>query len=65
MHKKGCGCKENIRLDHRLILEKIEPESRVLDLGCGDGTLLSHLIHEKNCHGTEGIDTRYRYNRKR
>ncbi len=55
MHKKGCGCHEHIRLDHQLILEKIEEESRVLDLGCGDGTLLSHLINEKRCHGT-GIE---------
>ena len=26
--------------------------SRVLDLGCGDGALLDHLIHQKGCDGT-------------
>jgi methionine biosynthesis protein MetW len=25
--------------------------SRVLDLGCGDGALLAHLIHERGCSG--------------
>ena len=43
------------RQDHQLILEWIEPNSRVLDLGCGDGTLLSLLIHGKSCRGT-GIE---------
>ena len=43
------------RQDHQLILEWIESKSRVLDLGCGDGTLLSLLIHEKSCRGT-GIE---------
>ncbi|MGH6637771.1 MAG: methionine biosynthesis protein MetW, partial [Polaromonas sp.] len=25
--------------------------SRVLDLGCGDGELLAHLIRERGCSG--------------
>ena len=33
----------------------IEPNSRVLDLGCGDGELLSLLIKEKNCRAA-GIE---------
>ena len=33
----------------------IEPNSRVLDLGCGDGELLSLLIEHKNCRAT-GIE---------
>lgn len=41
-----------MRLEHQIILDLIEPESRVLDLGCGDGTLLAHLVKEKGCHGT-------------
>ena len=45
----------NKRPDHQLILEWIEPNSKVLDLGCGDGTLLSFLIEHKKCMGT-GIE---------
>lgn len=33
-------------------IAKLVPEgSRVLDLGCGDGSLLSYLQREKNCRG--------------
>ncbi len=44
-----------IRLDYQMIEEYVEPGSRVLDLGCGDGTLLQQLIREKNCTGM-GVD---------
>lgn len=47
--------KENLRFDHKVIVDLIKPGSKVLDLGCGDGTLLSLLIKEKKCHGT-GIE---------
>jgi len=47
--------KTEIRFDHKVIIDLIKPGSRVLDLGCGDGTLLSHLIQQKHCHGT-GIE---------
>ncbi|MEI2652906.1 MAG: methionine biosynthesis protein MetW [Microthrixaceae bacterium] len=30
----------------------VEPGSRVLDLGCGDGQLLAHLIAARGCTGT-------------
>ena len=43
------------RLDYKVILDLIEPKSRVLDLGCGDGSLLSLLIEKRSCHGT-GIE---------
>ncbi len=43
------------RLDYKIILDLIEPNSRVLDLGCGDGELLSLLIEKKNCKAT-GIE---------
>ena len=38
-----------IRPDHRIIVDMIEPNARVLDLGCGDGELLSLLKAKKNC----------------
>ena len=38
----------NLRLDLQLIADMIEPESRVLDIGCGDGALLAYLATEKN-----------------
>lgn len=47
--------KEKPRFDHQVIAELVEPNTKVLDLGCGDGTLLSLLIEQKNCHGT-GIE---------
>ncbi|MFZ5799937.1 MAG: methionine biosynthesis protein MetW [Candidatus Omnitrophota bacterium] len=37
----------SIRLDHRVIYEIVEPEARVLDLGCGDGELLYLLARDK------------------
>jgi len=43
------------RFDHEVIVDIIEPNSKVLDLGCGDGTLLSLLIEQKKCNGT-GIE---------
>ncbi|ALG73422.1 methionine biosynthesis protein [Azospirillum thiophilum] len=38
----------DIRDDLKLIAEMVEPNSRVLDVGCGDGALLDHLAHTKN-----------------
>jgi methionine biosynthesis protein MetW len=36
-----------LRRDLRLIADMIEPHSRVLDIGCGDGALLAYLAHDK------------------
>jgi methionine biosynthesis protein MetW len=44
-----------IRLDHQIIYEVIEPETRVLDLGCGTGDLLSLLAEGKNAK-VQGIE---------
>ena len=47
-----------LREDLRLIYDWIAPNSKVLDLGCGDGQLLAALVEEKNCiaYGVE-LDT--------
>lgn len=39
------------RPDYDAIAAWIKPESRVLDLGCGDGSLLRHLKNQLNVHG--------------
>jgi methionine biosynthesis protein MetW len=44
-----------MRLDHRIISNWIWPGANALDLGCGDGELLSLLIQEKNVHA-QGIE---------
>ena len=44
------------RKDFKLISEWIKPDSSVLDLGCGDGSLLKLLIEQRNISGY-GIDT--------
>ncbi|MBU0961306.1 MAG: methionine biosynthesis protein MetW [Proteobacteria bacterium] len=44
-----------MRFDLQIIASWIEPDSRVLDLGCGSGTLLSWLKNNKSIHGT-GIE---------
>lgn len=36
------------RQEYKLICELIEPNSKVIDLGCGNGSLLQKLIKEKN-----------------
>ena len=36
---------------HALIADLVPAGSRVLDLGCGDGSLLAQLIHGKGCTG--------------
>ena len=39
---------EPLRPDLQLIGDMIEPNSRVLDVGCGDGALLAYLAQEKS-----------------
>lgn len=45
----------NIRFDLRIIASWIEPESKVLDLGCGEGELLLYLKNNYQVNGA-GID---------
>lgn len=40
-----------LREDLQLIYRWIEPESKILDLGCGDGALLAALVGQKQCSG--------------
>src|SRR5690606_16359587 len=44
-----------LRIDLQRIAEMIEPNCRLLDIGCGDGALLDYLIHEKGVDG-RGIE---------
>jgi homoserine O-acetyltransferase len=44
-----------IRVDYEVIESLIEPNSTVLDIGCGDGELLADLTADKNIKG-EGIE---------
>jgi len=46
---------EDIRLDHRIIYSIIEHNSRVLDLGCGEGDLLYPLVRDKQVRA-QGIE---------
>jgi methionine biosynthesis protein MetW len=44
-----------LTLEHRLILELVPNGSSVLDLGCGDGELLSALVRERKARA-QGIE---------
>jgi methionine biosynthesis protein MetW len=46
---------KDIHLDHRIIYSIIEPASRVLDLGCGEGDLLYPLVRDKQVRA-QGIE---------
>ncbi|MEH6403543.1 MAG: methionine biosynthesis protein MetW [Sneathiella sp.] len=46
---------QDIRVDFKLIAQMIKPGSRVLDVGCASGTLLSYLVEKNNVDG-RGIE---------
>ena len=41
-----------MRNDYKIILNLINKNSKILDLGCGNGALLSLLINERSCNGS-------------
>jgi len=53
--KVGTRTNKSIRVDLQLIADMIEPGSRVLDVGCGDGALLDYLVTFKDVDG-RGIE---------
>lgn len=46
---------EKISFEHKVIASLIQPQSSVLDLGCGDGELLAHLVVAKQVKA-QGIE---------
>jgi len=44
-----------MRPDLEIVADLVQPGSRVLDLGCGNGELLAHLEENRGCTGT-GVD---------
>lgn len=40
---------KNMRVDLSLIAGMVAPKSRVLDIGCGDGTLIDYLFRNRQC----------------
>src|SRR3546814_16060092 len=47
--------RSSIRVDLKLIADMVEPNSRVLDVGCGDGQLLAYRAQFKQVDG-RGIE---------
>jgi len=56
------SARKSIRVDLQVISEMIEPNSRVLDVGCSEGELLTHLVYNRNIDArgielsTEGVN---------
>jgi homoserine O-acetyltransferase len=50
-HPRPPTPRRGIRADLKLIADMIQPKSRALDVGSGDGTLLEYLVHEKGVDG--------------
>ena len=46
---------DSLHLNYAVITDIIQENSKILDLGCGCGTLLKLLIDKKHCSGL-GID---------
>ncbi len=58
LHNISCdssSLQNDYRIDFDIIFKEIESNSKVLDLGCGDGLLLKKLSKEKNCK-VQGVE---------
>jgi methionine biosynthesis protein MetW len=53
--QSGLDAARRIRVDLQLIADMVTPKARVLDVGCGDGSLLDYLVHFKQVDG-RGIE---------
>ncbi len=53
--KQAFDRSRRLRVDYELIDSLVEPKSRVIDLGCGDGALLIRLIQDKQVIG-QGVE---------
>jgi methionine biosynthesis protein MetW len=51
LRKAARAPEARIRVDLQLIADMVEPKTRVLDVGCGDGALLDYLGHFKQVDG--------------
>jgi len=49
--KRYCMPDPAVRLTDEIIMQQVEPGSRVIDLGCGDGRLLARLRDGLGCQG--------------
>jgi homoserine O-acetyltransferase/methionine biosynthesis protein MetW len=49
--RKAARPRRGIRADLKLIADMVRPGSRALDVGSGDGSLLEHLVHDKDVDG--------------
>ncbi len=49
--EKNMAMSADVRADFALIAQWIAPNAKVLDLGCGDGSLLSQLRKTHNIRG--------------
>ena len=58
----AAGRPRKLRVDLQRIADMVDPNCRLLDIGCGDGALLDYLVHEKGVDGrgieisTEGVN---------